>query len=107
MTLRSLLIVSSIGFMPHTTASAGADIDFCRRTAQTVLRSCQVGAESDSLLALGKCENVSDPARRTQCKRQASADLKDALVQCGAQHSVRQRACRRLGGRPYDPVVDP
>ena len=107
MTLRSLLIVSSIGFMPHATAYARAETDFCRLTAQTVLRSCQVGAESDSLLALGKCRNVSDPARRTQCNRQASADLKDALVQCGAQHSVRQRACRRLGGRPYDPVVDP
>ncbi len=34
-------------------------------------------------------------------------DAKDALNQCRAQHAVRQGACSRLGGQPYEPVIDP
>src|SRR5947207_1632327 len=35
--------------------------DFCRRTAQAVLASCQAAAQSDYWLALGKCDNIADP----------------------------------------------
>jgi len=81
--------------------------DFCQRTSQAVLRSCRVGAQSDLWLALGKCDNVSDPGDRKACKQQALADSKDVLDSCDAQFSARQAACRRLGGQPYDPVIDP
>src|SRR5882724_10818001 len=71
--------------------------DFCRRTAQDALASCRDAAQSDYSLALGKCDNLADPAARAQCQSQASADLNDA----------RLAACQRLGGAPYDPVIDP
>ncbi len=106
MKFRFLLIMSVVGFM-GTTTHAEEKINFCKRTARTALQACQVGAQSDLLLALGKCDNASDSALRKTCKQQAFDDLKGALDQCSAQHSVRQGACSRLGGQPYDPVIDP
>src|SRR5438093_8124742 len=81
--------------------------DFCRRTAQDVLASCRDAAQSDYSLALGKCDNLADPAARAQCQSQASTDLNDAQQTCQEQNDVRIAACDRLGGAPYDPVIDP
>jgi hypothetical protein len=87
--------------------AAVATPDFCRQTAQDVLASCQAGAQSDYSLALGKCDNLSDPAAQQACRTQASADLQDARQTCQAQNDARLAACQRLGGAPYDPVIDP
>jgi len=87
---------------------AAVDVsDFCRQTAQDVLTSCRDGAQSDYSLALGKCDNLADPAARAQCQQQASADLNDARQTCAEQNDARLAACQRLGGAPYDPVIDP
>ena len=106
MKTRLLLVLSVIGLTCTATRAAG-EANFCKLTSQTALRSCQLGVQGDLWLALGKCDNVSDPAERKACKQQAPVDLKDALGQCDAQHSVRQAACQRLGRQPYDPVIDP
>jgi hypothetical protein len=93
-----------------TLVNGGAEpkrVDFCRQTAQDVLTSCQAGAQSDYSLALGKCDNLSDPAARQACRTQASADLQDARQTCQEQNDARLAACQRLGGAPYDPVIDP
>lgn len=81
--------------------------DFCRRTAQDVLTSCRDAAKSDYSLALGKCDNLADPPARENCRKQASADLNDARQTCEEQKDARLGACARLGGAPYDPVIDP
>ena len=104
MKLRFLLIFSVIVLACASTSAAG-ETNFCKLTSQKALLSCQVGAQSDYLLALGKCVNVSDAAGRKACKKQASADLKDALDSCDAELSVRQTACPRLGGQPYVPAI--
>ncbi len=107
-----LLLASLLIVLTAATAAAAEDDDdengdSCQPTSHAVLRSCRVGAQSDRWLALGKCDNISDPADRKACKEQALADSKDALQSCDAQFSARQAACRRLGGQPYDPVIDP
>ena len=79
----------------------------CRQTAGDVLASCRAGADSDYQLALGKCENLADPAQRAACQSQASADRQDARQTCQAQNDARLAACQQLGGAPYDPVIDP
>ena len=81
--------------------------DACQQTANDVLKSCRSGADSDYRLALGKCENLADPAERDACQKQASADLQDARQTCQEQDDARLAACQRLGGAPYDPVIDP
>ena len=88
-------------------ASDASGMNFCRQTSQAALRSCQAGARSDNWLALGKCDNVPDPAARKTCDDQAAADPKDSKHTCKEQHDLRQGVCKRLGGSPYVPVIDP
>jgi hypothetical protein len=106
MRIHLLLILPSLG-LACAASRAVAATNFCELTAQSAAKSCQVAAQSDLWLALGKCENVAGAAQRVACRRQASRDLQDALGECSAEHAVRQGACPRLGGRPYDPVIDP
>lgn len=88
-------------------AAVAGNTNFCQLTSQTALQSCQSGAQSDFQLALGKCDNLSDSAARSDCRKQASADKKDALKTCKDEFNVRQTACQKLGPAPYDPVIDP
>ena len=81
--------------------------DACQMTASDALRSCQVGARSDHLLALGKCDNQPDRPAHRACAEQAAADAKDALTSCVDQDRVRKGACGRLGPAPYHPAIDP
>jgi hypothetical protein len=96
------LMVSGLAFNGEA-----ARPDSCRQTAQDTLTSCRDAAQSDYSLALAKCDNLAEPAARSQCESQASADLNDARQTCQEQNDVRLAACDRLGGAPYDPVIDP
>ena len=79
----------------------------CSAAAIGALHSCQAGAQSHYLLALAKCTNESDAAGRSACRDRAQANLKDALDQCGAQLSARQQICQFLGGKRWDPEINP
>ena len=104
--MKKLLLIALIasGFAFNGDAQQS---DFCRRTAQDVLTSCRDAAQSDYSLALGKCDNLADPAARSQCQSQASADLNDARETCQEQNDARLAACEQLGPAPYDPVINP
>ena len=86
---------------------AQAATDFCQTTAQDALQGCQDSAQSARSVALGKCENISDPAARTDCRKQAGADFQDALQTCQDGYASRQAACQKFGPARYDPVIDP
>jgi len=87
--------------------TAGAGVDFCRKTSEAARNSCRAGARSDFELALGKCDNLTDPVERRACEQEADAELKRALETCDVQFGVRQAICTRLGGASYDPLIDP
>ena len=88
-------------------AMAAEEANACQQTALAALDGCREGARSDSNVALGKCVNISDPAARADCQRQAATDLSDALDTCQGGLNVRQGACQKLGPSRYDPVIDP
>jgi hypothetical protein len=81
--------------------------DVCRLTSQAAWGSCRAGAQSDYWLAIAKSENLSDPAARRKSRKQALAELRDALRTCKEQLAARQMVCDRLDGAPYDPVIVP
>jgi hypothetical protein len=81
--------------------------NLCQQTVRHVARSCKEEAESDYLLALANCDNLSDKGARAACRDTAAADRKDAIDTCGEQEDARDDVCDRLGGGPYDPVIDP
>src|SRR5437868_9821316 len=96
----AIIILGLVGF-------AEAATDFCQKTAQRALDACQDAAESARSVALGKCENVSDPIARADCRKQAAADFQDALQTCQDGYASRQAACQKFGPARYDPVIDP
>jgi len=83
------------------------DGNICGKTAADALAGCQTSAQSDHQINLGKCANITDPAARKACEKQAASDLADALQTCQGGFQVRQEACQRLGPAAYDPVIDP
>ena len=87
--------------------SATESTNVCLQTARDALAGCNSAAQSDNQIALGKCINITDPAARRSCERQAAADLADALDTCRGGFEVRQASCQKLGPGPYDPVIDP
>lgn len=102
--LRTVVFVS----MMFLVVRAGfGESNVCSASASGALRSCQAGARSDYLLSLAKCANESDAAGRSTCRKQAQADLKDALDQCSAQLLARQQTCQFLGGNGWDPEINP
>lgn len=88
-------------------AMAAGEANPCQQTALAALDGCREVAQSDYNVALGKCVNISDPAARADCQRQAATDLSDALDTCQGGLNVRQVACQKLGPGRYDPVIDP
>jgi hypothetical protein len=98
-----LLLCSSMALAGRAFGSAGA----CTGTTEDALRSCRQEAESDYWLALGKCLNLSNPAKQAACQKQASTDLQDARQTCSDQEAARQAVCAALGEAPYDPVINP
>jgi hypothetical protein len=81
--------------------------DACAQTSDDALAACRGVAQSDYKVALGKCVNISDPAARAACQRQAATDLSDALDTCQGGLEIRQVACQKLGPARYDPLIDP
>ena len=63
-------------------AAARPRPDACRQTTDSASRACRNAATGDFWLASGKCANV-------------------------AQRNARQAVCRRLGGAPYEPDIQP
>jgi hypothetical protein len=102
--VRSIVFVSVVFFVANV---AFAQNNVCSATARGALRSCQAGAQSDNLLALAKCSNESDATGRNACRKQAQADLKDALDVCSEQLSTRQQIWQFLGRKGWDPEINP
>ena len=88
-------------------AMAAGEANACQQTSLDALAACRGVAESDYKVALGKCVNISDPAARQDCQKQAATDLADALDTCQGGLEQRQVACGKLGPARYDPVIDP
>jgi hypothetical protein len=84
-----------------------AETDSCEQTFQAVAKSCQTEAQSDFWIAIGKCVNLSGVATQKDCRKQATANLKDARLTCQDQLEARDANCDKLGDAAYDPVIDP
>jgi len=101
--------VSAIATMASFSSQVHAEpvLGVCGMTSNLALRSCVNGARSDNAVALGKCANITDAAANKACRRQAAADVKDAVQSCQDQDDVRDKACERFGPAAYDPVINP
>ncbi len=67
MAVAAVAFVSAAGL---ASGPAAAGMAACKQTAKQAFRSCKLGAQSDTKLALGKCANLVDPAARKPCNQQ-------------------------------------
>jgi len=88
------------------TAVAGT-ANVCQLTSQDGLNSCTKGAQGDYWTAVGMCANISESQSRQACIQRAKSDLQSAMTTCQDQFTSRNQVCQKLGGRPYDPTIDP
>jgi hypothetical protein len=100
----ALVMVSGSAAPPQFGSAAP---DPCMQAAKQVQKSCKQGAMADYWLAIGICENISDPFERDACREEAADDLKEALMECPEQYQARLDVCDQLGGGFYEPEIDP
>ena len=79
----------------------------CTRTSVAALRSCNLHHESESWLTRGKCNNLTDSAKREKCESEAIAAIEAGEDECDAQYDARQALCKALGEDSYEPKVTP
>ena len=100
-------LLASTGAGTVASARARKALDACRASTHAAFRACRQEAQSDKLLAEGKCANLPDATKAKACNDQALADAKDALMGCTDQRDARTAVCDKLGPAPYSPVIDP
>ncbi len=88
-----------------TTAAEAANV--CQITSQDGLNSCKKGAQGDYWNAVGMCANIAEPQSQQACLQKAKLDSQDAVRSCEDQFTARNQICRKVGGGPYNPVIDP
>jgi len=81
--------------------------NFCSRTAGALYDACKAGAIDDGLVQKAICLNVSDPAERNQCTRDATDARDEANQLCVEQRDWRLAACKTVGEGRYDPDFAP
>jgi hypothetical protein len=79
----------------------------CQVTSQAGLDSCKKSAQGDYSNALGVCANITDPQSQDACIQKAKSDLQSSLSSCQDQFTERNQICQKLGGRAYDPLIEP
>jgi hypothetical protein len=100
---RALFVVV---FSAAATAVAGT-ANVCQVTSQDGLNSCTKAAQGDYWTAVGMCANISDSQSQQACIEKAKSDYQSALTSCQDQFTSRNQICQKVGGGPYDPVIDP
>jgi hypothetical protein len=81
--------------------------NFCTQTVKAAYIACKNEIRDDYWIAVGKCNNISDPASRTVCFDAARQEYAEAKSLCGEQSEARSEICSVLGEAPYDPVISP
>ena len=106
MKFRLFLALSAFGLTLPVVARANTT-NVCQLTSQDGLNSCSKGAQGDYWTATGTCANISQPAGQMACQQQAKSGYQSAVTACHDQFTARNQICQKVGGGPYNPVIDP
>jgi hypothetical protein len=53
------------------------------------------------------CLNITDAQSRQARSQKAKSDYQSAINTCQEQFTERNQICRKIGGAPYSPAIDP
>jgi hypothetical protein len=88
-------------------AQSAEDSGVCSRTAQAAKTACAHDVIDNYWIAVGRCLNSSDSAKRDSCVTDARAARTESTQLCSQQFEARDDLCDALGEAPYDPSFDP
>ncbi len=81
--------------------------DYCSQTAQKAFLACQHDVKASDAISEGVCINISDPATRKRCLREAKKTFLEEKATCMDQLQARRWVCSALGAGRYDPEINP
>ena len=90
-----------------SSAGGGQGPDPCRQSADAARKACRQQSQAEYWLAIGKCDNLSDPVESAKCRQDALDALQESQQECNDQYLARHALCERLGGGFYEPDLDP
>ncbi len=103
--LLMLFVVFCLGSAPVLAKNNAGNS--CSKTADAAFKACQHEVRDDYWIAIGNCNNLSDPDARAECEQEAKDALSEGKGECGEQKDARLELCQVLGEAPYDPEIDP
>lgn len=100
----AVLLVPGTGLLE---AQSADDNGICSRTAQVAKTACANDVIDNYWIAVGRCLNSADSAKRDSCIADARAARTESTQLCSQQFEARDNLCDALGEAAYDPPFDP
>jgi len=102
-------IISFLGLFQigSNQAIAGEICRSCTKTSWAAFKASRHESKDDFWIAIGNCNNLSDPDERRECRQEAKEELFSAKEDRRDQLDARLEICEELGEGPYDPVINP
>ena len=102
-----LLSMTAVASTAHAQQLRATALGACDKTTIAVHASCNLSANADYNLSLGKCENDSSSSAKQKCQDNAARFLAEGTALCTAQAKGRQSVCNGLGQAAFDPKINP
>jgi hypothetical protein len=97
------LLLSSRGV---SQAQSSSDGGVCSTTANVAQTACDHDVADSYWIAVGRCLNTSDSAKRESCLAEARDARTEDRNLCSEQFDARDDLCDALGEAPYDPPFE-
>ena len=100
-------VCAFVGLFPTGVLAAHGNFDICKKTSEQLLQACQYEARDDERVGFAVCLNMSNSTAARACLQTAHTARSEASAECKEVRQARNQVCEKLGGGPYDPVIDP
>ncbi len=88
-------------------AASGFAGDTCETTAHLQAEAAKFELREELNVMIATCLNLTDPAERLECMREARAEFVENKELAQEQLEARLDLCQLLGGGAYDPEIEP
>jgi hypothetical protein len=79
---------------------------YCSTTSKSAFIACRHEVKDDFWIAVGICNNLSEPGALEECLADAKEARKEEIGGCREQFEARLDVCEDIGEAPYDPQVN-
>ncbi len=102
---QSLALVAAVTIIDLPSAAANQDRQgdrACSKSAHRTATACSFDAADDYWVIRANCEQLLDPAAKSDCRKDAVTELRESRRTCKTQLYARRDLCRQVGEQGYD-----